>query len=219
MRDGLAFGKIDGVGFGMVAPGKPPGLVKFVGVWEIGLGHQANHRSVRPDQACCVEQAAGDRDRQSNHGGDAGFAASLCDDADLPQGAVLQGALVEEIAAGVGGEAKFGKNHQLDSPGGGIMDLRRNLCRIEFDIRHPKFRRTSGDPQETEGTKLRNHVLTLGDCLGSPLFLPKVLEHPCRRSLWSKSSHTNVANGRVVSHLGRKAAPEIYDRHRILPVQ
>ena len=58
-----AFGKFDRVGFGVVASGKPPCLIEFVGVWEIGLGHQANHHSVRPDQACCVEQAAGDRDR------------------------------------------------------------------------------------------------------------------------------------------------------------
>lgn len=82
------------------------------------------------------------------------------------------------------------------------MDLRGNLCRIEFDVCHPQLRRTSGDPQEAEGTKLRNHGLAVGDCLGRPLFLPKLFEHPRRGSLWSEGSHTDVADGGVVSHLG-----------------
>jgi len=128
---------------------EPAVFVKLRVVGDVGLGHDAEHASLREDYGAVVEggavaQGRADKQRQRQ------FARRPHDLFQRGVGRIEQGRLQQQVAAGVACYGEFGERDDFDAPPGGFLGQPDDARRVVFAVGDPHLRNGRRDFQKTE---------------------------------------------------------------------
>ena len=143
---------------------EPAVLVELLVVRQVRLRDRRQHLAAVQDRGA-VEQLLVVPQRQADHG-QAGEASGRGAGHALQrgQGAVAQHRLVEQVGAGVAGQAQLGKDEHAHALLFGPLHQADDLLGVELAIGHAQARHRRGDPQEPVMEHDRLDVGHGGDC-------------------------------------------------------
>ena len=145
-RDGGA-GERDLAGTGVVGAAELARLVELAVVRQVGLRHDAEHTAVAEHRRA-VEEAMVDAQGQPDDGDRRDLRRRRGDAAERDLAGIEEGALVEQVVAGVGREPELGEGDDDRALRGGLLEHRDRLARVVGGIGDADLRHGDGDARE-----------------------------------------------------------------------